>query len=299
MSENRQYIPFYGCMISLKYPQFEAAVRRTAPSLGMELIDIEGFTCCPDPIYFKSSDKMNWLTVAARNLCLAEKRGLDLITLCSGCTATLLETRHLLSSDAGLRSRVNKRLAKIGMTFKGSSRVRHIVTVLRDDVGFERIARTVSRPLENIRVAIHYGCHLLKPSRIMQVDDPDSPTILEQLVNLTGAEAIEHEEKLLCCGKACENPDIPPHMTFDVMRSVDKLNVDCMCLICPTCFDEYDLGQLKLSRLFNTKIEIPVLYYFQLLGLAQGIPPEKLGLSRHKIKATELVEKIGALAAVS
>ncbi|MBN1347936.1 CoB--CoM heterodisulfide reductase subunit B [candidate division KSB1 bacterium] len=287
-----EYIPFFGCMISVKYPQFEAAVRKTVGALGIKLVDVEGFTCCPDPIYFKASDKLKWLTIAARNLCLAEERGLDLITLCSGCTATLSETRYHLLHEPELKDNVNQRLKKIGKEYKGTSSVRHIVTVLRDDVGIDRVAETVTHPLTSLRVAIHYGCHLLKPSKIMQVDDPDRPSILENLVTATGAEAIDHDERLLCCGKACENDELPPKMTYDVVTSINKLNVDCMCLICPTCFDEYDLGQIKLSRLYETKFELPVLYYFQLLGMAQGLSADDVGLSRHKIKANKIIEKI-------
>jgi len=87
-------VPFFGCMISAKYPQFEAAVRLTMERLGVELVDLDGFTCCPDPIFYKSHNKMKWLTIAARNLCLVEEAGLDMITCCSGCTATSCASCH-------------------------------------------------------------------------------------------------------------------------------------------------------------------------------------------------------------
>ncbi|HUX08712.1 MAG TPA: CoB--CoM heterodisulfide reductase iron-sulfur subunit B family protein [Acidobacteriota bacterium] len=292
MAEKPRYIPFFGCMISTKYPQFEAAVRLTMNRLGVELVDVDGFTCCPDPIFYKSYDKLKWLTIAARNLCLAEEQGLDLITCCSGCTATLAETVHYLGNDPDLRKQVNKKLKKIGKQYKGTSKVRHIVTVVRDDIGIEGVAKTIVNPLQGLRVGIHYGCHLLKPSRIMQVDDPDRPQILENLVRATGAEPIEHHEKVLCCGKACMDDQIPPRMLLDILLSVEKLEVDCLGLICPTCFDEYDLGQIKLARLFNKKFNVPIIYYFQLLGLAQGFTPQQLGFQFHKVKATELLAKL-------
>lgn len=291
-ASGQRYIPFFGCMISVKYPQFEAAVRKTLPSLGIELVDVDGFTCCPDPIYFKASDKMAWLSIAARNLTVAEQAGLPIVTMCSGCTATLSEVNHLLQHDGGLREQVNERLRRLGREFKGTTSVRHIVTVVRDEVGFDRVAASVVRPLAGLRVAIHYGCHLLKPSRIMRVDDPDRPQILEALVRATGATPIDHEERLLCCGKACEDQEIPALMTHDVLSSVKRMDVDCMALICPTCFDEYDLGQFKLTRKFGTVFEIPVLYYFQLLGLAQGRTPQELGLHRHKVKTEPLLAKL-------
>jgi heterodisulfide reductase subunit B len=160
-----KYIPFFGCMMTTKYPWFEASVRKTVARVGMELVDVDGFTCCPDPIYFQARNKMDWYTVAARNLTLAEDLGHDIITTCSGCTATLSEVR----------------LKKIGREFKGSINVWHAVKVLRDDFGMDRIEATVKRPLEGLKVAVHYGCHLLKPSRVMRVDDPDHPTILENM----------------------------------------------------------------------------------------------------------------------
>jgi len=279
-------------MISTKYPQFEASVRKTLPALGVELVDLGGFSCCPDPIYFKAFDKEEWLTLAARNICIAEEAGLDIITCCSGCTATLKEANHMLHEDVGIRDRVNARLEKIGKEWKGTVRVRHIVTMIRDDVGLDRVAETVIHPLTNLRAAIHYGCHLLKPSAVMQVDDPDRPTILEDLMEVIGVEPVEHEEKVLCCGKACQDPDIPGEMTRDILKSIMKLNVDCMGLICPTCFDEYDVGQILLGRKFNEKFNLPVIYWFQLLGLAQGMVPEEMGFKRHKIKVAPVLEKL-------
>jgi heterodisulfide reductase subunit B2 len=287
-----KYTPFFGCMITTKYPQFEASVRKTLPALGVELVDVDGFSCCPDPIFFKAFDKEEWLTLAARNLCVAEEAGHDVITCCSGCTATLKEAWHLLHEDVGLRDRVNARLAKIGREWKGTVKVRHIVTMIRDDVGIDAVRKAVVRPLEGLRAAIHYGCHLLKPSKVMQVDNPDRPTILEDLMEAIGVEPVEHEEKILCCGKACMDPDIPGEMTRDVLRAITSLDVDCMGLICPTCFDEYDLGQIKLSRKFKEKFNMPVIYWFQLLGLALGMEPDEMGFKRHKIKVAPVLEKM-------
>jgi heterodisulfide reductase subunit B len=292
-----RYAPFYGCMIPLKYPQFEAAVKKTAPALDMELVDLDGFSCCPDPIYFKAGDKLTWLTLAARNLCIAEEAGLDVITMCSGCTATLSEAHHLLEEDLELRGEVNKRLQKVGKEYKGEISVRHIVTVLRDDVGLEKVAASVTRPLDDLVVGIHYGCHLLKPSNIMRVDDPNQPTILEDLTRALGATPVEHGDNLLCCGKACMSDDIPAEMTRDIMDGILKVKADCMGLICPTCFDEFDLGQLRLSKRFERKFNVPVIYYFQLLGLAQGFSPKDMGLHMHKIKMNALLEKLGVAAA--
>jgi heterodisulfide reductase subunit B len=284
--------PFLGCMIPIKYPQMEAAFRRTMPNLGVELVDLEGFTCCPDPIYFKAQDALGWLTIAARNLSIAEDAGIDLVTLCSGCTATLKEARFLLAEDEELKARVNERLARIGREYHGTARVEHAVVVIRDKIGMDAVRQSVRRPLDGVSVAIHYGCHLLKPSQIMHVDDADYPSILEDLVTAIGATPIEHDEELLCCGKGCLDEDMPVEMIYSIFSSIRDSGADCMGLICPTCFSSFDLGQIVVGRKKGTSFDIPIIYFFQLLGLAQGLSQQELGLDLHKVKADDIVARL-------
>jgi heterodisulfide reductase subunit B len=274
---------FPGCLIPARYPAMEAAIRRTLPPLGIEIVDLEGASCCPDPIYFKSKDKIDWLTVAARNLTLAEALGLDIFTNCSGCTATLSEAYHLLE-DEELRERVNRRLRRVGREYRGTTRVRHIVTLMRDVVGFNRIRDCVDRPLHGLKAAIHYGCHLLKPSRIMQVDDPNDPSVVEGLLEAIGAEPVRHRNWYLCCGKACQSEDVPSNMMHDLLGTVQEENADLLCMICPTCFGQFDHGQMRVSKMFGEDFHTPPIYYFQLLAFAMGVPYDDLGVERQRFK---------------
>jgi heterodisulfide reductase subunit B len=285
-------IPFWGCMIALKYPQMEKAVRFSLEKLGVELQEETRFSCCPDPIYFKAADKLTWLTLAARNIALAEEHELDIITLCSGCTSTLSEANYHLKHDKDLREKVNQSLKKIGREYRGTINVRHLVTLLRDDVGMESIRASVKYPMEDIKVAIHYGCHLLKPSEVMNVDDPVVPKIMQELIEITGATPINHKEYLLCCGKACQDHELSLGMSTDVFQSITDSGADCMGLICPTCFDSFDLGQIRVSRKVGKEFNVPVIYYFQLLALAQGAKPEDVGIKYHKIMPGTFLEKL-------
>ena len=285
-------MPFWGCMIPLKYPQMESSVRICMANLGVSLVEDARFSCCPDPIYFKAGDKMKWLTLAARNLSIAEEKGIDLITMCSGCTATLSEVNHHLKEDEDLRNEVNKGLKKIDREYKGTINVRHLVTVLRDDLGIDKVKQSVKKPMEDLKVAIHYGCHLLKPSEIMKVEDPLTPSILSELIMATGAIPVNHKEYLMCCGKACKDVDLSLNMSHSVFESIENSGADCLGLICPTCFDSFDVGQLKISRQFEKTIQIPVIYYFQLLALAQGASIESVGIPYHKIMPETFIEKI-------
>jgi heterodisulfide reductase subunit B len=162
--------------------------------------------------------------------------------------------------------------------------VRHIATVVRDDVGYDRIRESVIRPLSGIKVAIHYGCHLLKPSRIMQVDNPDDPHVLERLVEALGATAVRHRNWYLCCGKACQSEDIPSNMMHDLLATVHDEHADLLGMICPTCFGQFDHGQMKVAKQFGEDFHTPPVYYFQLLAFAQGVPYDGLGFDKQRFK---------------
>ncbi len=284
-----KYAFFPGCMIQVRYPQMEAAVRKTVPALGIELVDLPDLGCCPDPVFFKSLHKLDWVTLAARNLCIAEQAGLDFVTICSGCTETLAETAHLLNEGGELLERINRRLAKIGLEYKGTVNARHLITILRDEVGYDGVRATVRRPLEDVRIAVHYGCHLLKPRAVMQVDDPDHPTIFEDMLSALGATPVDHVERIVCCGKSCRDCDLPEVMTLKVLESIHAADVDLMGVICPSCFDSFDTGQLKLARKHGLDFTVPPVYYFQLLALAQGLSAADVGLDRHKLKPEKLL----------
>jgi len=292
-------MPFWGCMIPLKYPQMESAVRFCLNKLNIGIVESEKFSCCPDPIYFKAGDKIKWYTIAARNIAIAEQQELDIITMCSGCTSTLCEVNHHLKKDKELREIVNKNLKKIGLEFKGTIQVRHLVTLLRDDVGLSKIKDTVLYPFNDLSIAIHYGCHLLKPSEIMHVEDPIVPSILSELIQIMGATPVNHDEYLMCCGKACQDQDLMLNMSHSVFKSVSDSGADCLGLICPTCFDSFDIGQLRVSRKFEKKYEIPVIYLFQLLALTQGAKMEQVGIKYHKIMPEKFLEKLQLESAIA
>ncbi len=279
----KRFAFFPGCLIPTRHPAMEFAIRHTLPRLGIEIVDLEGASCCPDPIYFKSKDKLSWLAVAARNLTLAEDLGLDIFTNCSGCTATLSESYHLLQDEA-LRTKVNERLRGIGRQYRGTARVRHITTLVREAAGYEAVRKSVVRPLTGLKVAIHYGCHLLKPSRIMQVDDPNNPSVLENLVAALGASPVRHRNWYLCCGKACQTEDIPSKMMHDLLGTVNAEQAELLRMICPTCFGQFDHGQMKVSQQFGEDFHTPPVYYFQLLAFAQGVPYDRLGFERQRFK---------------
>ena len=146
----------------------------------------------------------------------------------------------------------------------------------------------MTRPLEGLKVAIHYGCHLLKPSHIMQVDNPDNPEVMENAVRALGATPERHRNWYLCCGKACSDERIPLEMMHDLLSSVHDEEADVLGMICPTCFGQFDHGQMKVAKHFEEDFATPPIYYFQLLAFAQGVPYDDLGFGRQRFKPEAL-----------
>ena len=171
---------FLGCVIPHRVSSYEISARKVAERLGIELVEMPEFNCCGlclDPI---SHNMM--LTLAARNLCLAEQQNLNIMTLCPGCTGTLRKVNMMLQEDKKLKERVNGYLKEIGLEFKGTIKVRHLIQVLAEDVGFEKLKGTVQKPLNPLSVTEHNGCHILRPTKYIGFDDPENPTVLKNLI---------------------------------------------------------------------------------------------------------------------
>ena len=266
---------------------------------SIELLEMKGASCCPAPGVIGSFDLWTWAVVAARNITIAEKIEADITLTCNGCYATLQEANHLLKHNADLRSRVNEVLAKVGREFKGTIEVKHIIEVLRDDIGFNRIESEIKRPLKGINVAVHYGCHFLKPSEIRQQGTSERPTVLDDLVRIMGAQSVEYQDKLMCCGAGggvlAAKPDIALDITKEKVEKIRKAGADCIITPCAFCHLQFDRGISQLMEQ-DKKYELPVLFITQLMGLALGIEPVELGIGENVSPVKTLLNKLPNLA---
>jgi heterodisulfide reductase subunit B len=287
-----KYLLFSGCSIPQKENAYELSARKVADKLGIELVDFKEANCCG--FFLESVDHLSAQVLAARDLSLAEQVGLDIVTLCTGCFGHLTKTRTHLLEDDKLRDKVNKILKKGNREFKGSSKVKHFVQVLLDDVGTEKIMDTITRPLNKLRVVSHWGCHIVKPSDQLNVDNPENPEQLNSLIKLTQAEFVHYMEEKLCCGAPVLGVD--ETLSLKILRekfaSIQKVKADAIITICPFCHIHLDLNQMSIEETFSEIYEIPVLHYTQLLGLAQGISPDELGSYENRTPVDELLEKV-------
>jgi heterodisulfide reductase subunit B len=290
----KNYGFFLGCMIPLRLQNFESSVRRVLPAFDIELLPLNGAGCCPDPIGIQSLDQKTWLSLGARNIAIAEELNLDMITLCNGCFETLKTTHHELMHDPTLKAEVNAILSQINREFKGSTNVRHIVEILFEEIGVEKIKTMVQKPLTDLKVAVHYGCHLIRPSEIISFDDPERPQSLDLLVGALGATSIPYLKKMECCGAGIRSVDMDSalKMTREKLIQIKRAGADCITTVCPFCFIQFDVGQFQIQKQYNESYEIPVFYYVELLGLAMGLQPLELGLDLHRIKVDVVIERL-------
>ena len=290
-----KYAFFLGCVIPNRYPGIELAMRNVAPKLGIELIDMEGASCCPAPGVFKSFDQPTWLALAARNLSIAEAEGVDITTLCSGCYGTLKDANIVLKEDSAKRESVNAVLHEFKKEFQGNIEVKHFVEIVYNNIGVEKLKNLVKKPLP-LTVAVHYGCHLLKPTKFRKVGSSERPKFLDELVEVLGAKSIPYKDKMMCCGAGggvkAATPDTSLDMAKEKLQNIKNAGVDCMVTPCAFCHLQYDRGQIDIQNKFGIAFNIPVLHYVQLLGLAIGFQPEKLGLHNNAVSVESILKKI-------
>jgi heterodisulfide reductase subunit B len=199
-----------------------------------------------------------------------------------------------LKSDPELKAHVNEVLTKVGKEYQGTIEVKHFVQVLMDDIGLDKIKENVVKPLSSLKVAPFYGCHSLRPSKLLQLDDPERPQLLENLLVALGAEAVEYRNKLKCCGGLLKgiSDDTALSLARDKLINTSKAGADCISTLCPFCFVALDIGQIQVRSKFKEVYDMPIMHYSELIALALGVDASELALRSHKVKADKILEKI-------
>lgn len=284
----REYALFPGCFISVRIPQFESSTIKVLAELRVKIKRLKDLTCCPDPFSMPMLDLKAWYSIAARNICLAEKIGLDMLTLCNGCNATLFEVNNELKKNEKLRNEVNQFLEKVDRRFEGKIAVKSILRVLYEDIGLPQISMHIKRHLSHINVAVYYGCHIF--NELKEYDNPKNPRSLKDLVEVLGAKVVSYPSEMHCCGAFAQNIDrnLSLEVIKETLGDITSAGADCLVVLCPYCFYQYEISQLMLG----IKHPVPVLYYPQLLGLSMGFSVQDMGLQFHKIGVSELMDLV-------
>ncbi|MBN2284254.1 MAG: hypothetical protein JXO48_10225 [Deltaproteobacteria bacterium] len=295
---SKRFAFFTGCLVPSRFPRFEAMARELFPELGIELIDITGFSCCPDPVRVGGADRFTWLVMAARNLAVAAGAGLPVLTLCPACTVTLASANAELERDAGLLAEVNHILAGTGRYLAGPVRVRHFLKVFWEDIGLDGLRATVTRPLHGFRLSYHSGCHENSPRPVMEFDNPFNPQKTERMLDALGVTVVDYPEKSHCCGSPLTldgKQDDALRATVRKVADMKRCGADALAAGCASCFQQFEIGQMMASRKGCLEEPLPVFHVLEILALAMGRSLDDIGFGEHKIKGSRemLEEKLG------
>lgn len=284
-----KYALFLGCTVPVRTMAYEVSTRSVMKKLGIDLVDLEDFGCCGFPL--ESIDHDTYLSVAARNLAVAEAEGLPVMTMCSACNGSLLKA-HAAMQDQKMREKINENLKPIGREYSGTTEVKHAARVLYENL--DKIS-DMAKPV-NLKIAAHYGCHYTKPSEIYpDFEDHEVPYSLEEVITAVGATPVQYENKKQCCGGAILGIDeaVSLEMVRQKLSHVKAAGADAMVLVCPFCDIMYDVNQKRIESNTGEKFGIPVLFLPQLVGLALGIPPDELGLKLNRVPVRKLLKSLG------
>lgn len=284
--EKLKYALFTGCTAKESTPEQMMSTLAIADKLGIELTVLHEASCC-GASHLQDYDDFLALVLNARNICYAEKHGMTMVTICNTCQLNTAMTKHRLDADADLKARVNEKLAEVGLTYEGTSEIKHFLYAINDDFGLDKLKEMVVKPLSDFNIAPFYGCHNIRPSELQNEtnggENPYNPTSLDDLIIACGGENVDYEEKNKCCGFHAElqSPHLAATLTGKALRGAMDNNADWMVTPCPLCHLKLDTQYKHASHAIGRDVKLPVLHMQQMIGLALGCTPVELGLDKH------------------
>ena len=290
-----RYAYYPGCSAKVTCPELHHSTIKVAEKLGIELIELDSASCCGAGVINEANPDLN-LALNARNLALAEQQELyTVLTICCTCQHTLADANKRLKNNAILLSKINNVLSKIGLKYNGKVAVKHFLWILIEEFGLEKLRKYVVTPLNGLKIAPFYGCHLLRPKEVLGFDDPEKPTSLDQLIELFGGKPVEYNGKTKCCGfhLILAKQKTALKMAGKNLQNAKEMGAECMVTPCPLCHMALDIYQQKIEGVMRAKINLPVLHLPQLVGLAMGLSMHEIKLSTHIVSAEKLFHKIG------
>ena len=281
MSKTYAYFP--GCSAKGSCHELDVSTKAVASLFGIDLRELENPGCTGAREFRAVSERLHHVA-NGRILALAEAVATDLVVVCDTCLLNLTEVNERLRGDERARDEVNRELAPFGLAYKNGPAVRHFLWVLLEDVGPVKLREKVVRPLNGMKVAPFYGCHLLRPASVYG-EGAAARSPLDTLCEILGAEPVSYEGATLCCGfhVVLTEEKVALRMSGSHLQKAKDGGAHCLVTPCPLCHTVLDAFQPQVEREVAARLSIPILHVAQLVGLAVGLSPKKLGLSRHVV----------------
>ncbi|MDD2853774.1 MAG: CoB--CoM heterodisulfide reductase iron-sulfur subunit B family protein [Desulfuromonadaceae bacterium] len=287
------YSYYPGCSLHASAGEYDLSTRELFKKLKIGLTEIPDWFCCgATPAH--NVDELLSLSLCAKNLELAEKIEGDLAVACAACFSRLKTTQHVLAENEVKRVQVEKAI-DAPVHLNGS--VKHLLDILAHDLGLERLASSVSKPLTGLKIACYYGCLLTRPTDVPNLDCTEAPTIMEKVIESVGAETVAWTHRLECCGAnfTLSRPGVVLQLTHSILESAKEAGADCIMVGCPLCHGNLDIRQKEIESVYSTSYGLPVFYLTQLVGLSVGLSVNKLGLGAMMVNPLPLLKEKGIL----
>jgi heterodisulfide reductase subunit B len=276
MKQKLTYSYYPGCSLHASGKEYDESTRGLFKALQIGLAEVPDWCCCgATPAH--NVDELLSLALCAKNLDLAEKVEGDLAVACAACFSRLKTTQHTLAENPEKRRQVEYAIER---SMPADKKVKHLLEILARDFGLDRLQAAVQKPLSELKVACYYGCLLTRPPGVPELDCVEAPTIMERVIGATGAATVPWSHRLECCGAnfTLSRPGVVLKLSGDILASAKRAGADCIVVACPLCHGNLDIRQKEIEEATGEKYGMPVFYMTQLLALAVGIAPAKLGL---------------------
>ncbi len=287
----KEYVYFPGCSLEKIALSYHLSALETTQKLGITLKELEDWNCCGATAYFHVDELLAY-TLVARNLAMAEKEGTEIVAPCSACYKNMYFTNVHLKEDSDLAEHINDALSEDNLTYTGKMKVKHLVEVFANDIGVEEIKKSVIHPLKDLRVAAYYGCQIMRPKK--DHEDVEQPHFFEDVMAATGTTPVDFPLKLTCCGGSLLISSRPAAyaMIRNLLHDAQRTQADVIATACPLCQVNLECYQQQVNQEYGTNFSIPVVYFTQLIGLAMGIPPKKLGFGKEFLSPKKAIDAI-------
>jgi heterodisulfide reductase subunit B len=285
-----KYAYYPGCSSHSTARDMHESASAVARALGIDLVEIDGWSCCGATAAHQT-DRVLAASLPAANLLLAKQMGLDTVVTCAACYNRMKVANHEVSTSPDMHEKVAD---AVGSPYDGSVAVRHLIEVLLEDVGIEKLRKSFVKSLGGLKVAAYYGCLLVRPHDITNFDDAENPTSLDRLVEAMGGRSVDWPCKVDCCGGGLNltRTDMVVNLSGSIIDMAAAAGADCIAVACPMCQASLDLRQKDMQRLFKKQYEMPIVYVTQLLGLCLGIVPKELGLNRLMVPPSAVLQSL-------
>ncbi len=291
MTTNLSYSYYPGCSLHASGKEYDESTRGLFTALGIGLKEVPDWICCgATPAH--NVDELLSLSLCAKNLALADGVEGDLAVACAACFSRLKVTQHHLSDNETKRRQVEY---AIDGTVNLHKPIKHLLEILAKDFGLERLSTAVAKPLAGLKVACYYGCLLTRPPEVPQLDCVEAPTIMERVIGAVGAETVGWSHRMECCGAnfTLSRPGVVLKLSGSILDSAKAAGADCLMVACPLCHGNLDIRQKEIEETTGKHFGMPVFYMTQLLALAVGVQPSRLGFDSMIVNPLPLLKEKG------